>query len=80
MVYAGGGGGGVTHHMTGYAPSPKKLLRMGVFFRHPYRQRFSLKKEGGGGFIFHCTLGIPSSRNVRSITQNYHFRVSFSAP
>ena len=65
----GGGGGGVTHHMTSYAPTSKERWK-GVFIKCP-RLPFSLTRDVF--FIFHRTLGVPGSKNFRSIL-GYHFQ------
>ena len=50
--------GGVTHHMTGYAPVSKKALK-GCVFQTLALSTFSFKF--GLSFFFHHTLGVPSS-------------------
>ena len=74
-LYPGGGGGGGGHSPHDWMhPCPPKKQRKGCFSDIGVNY-FFLKF-----FFFHCTLGVPGIKNVRSLIQNAIFGYHFSAP
>ena len=62
----GGGGGGVTCHMAGYAPmAPPPPIVQRVCFSD-IRHRLHLSFYKGGGLIFHCNLEVQVTKMLEA--------------